>query len=77
MNEINSILQRVRELGVQAGNDTNTEEDRFNIQLEVDNLLSEVDNITDTTEFNGIKVLKGEDEFKGSVYASMDSTYSR
>lgn len=67
MNEINSILQRVRELGVQAGNDTNTEEDRFNIQLEVDNLLSEVDNITDTTEFNGIKVLKGEDEFKGSV----------
>ena len=67
MNEINSILQRVRELGVQAGNDTNTEEDRFNIQLEVDKLLSEVDNITDTTEFNGIKVLKGEDEFKGSV----------
>lgn len=57
----------MRELGVQAGNDTNTEEDRFNIQLEVDNLLSEVDNITDTTEFNGIKVLKGEDEFKGSV----------
>lgn len=59
MNEIHDILQRVRELSVQAANDTNTDEDRIFIQMEVDEIISEIDRITDNTEFNEIKVLKG------------------
>ena len=59
MKEISEILQRVRELGVQSANDTNTDSDREFIQAEVDEMISEIDRITDSTEFNGIKVLKG------------------
>ena len=59
MNEINEILQRVRKLSVQAANDSNTDIDREAIQAEVDGMISEIDRITDSTEFNGIKVLKG------------------
>lgn len=56
MNEIHSILQRIRELGIQSANDTNTESDRNAIQVEVDTLVSEIYNIVDNTEFNDIKL---------------------
>ncbi len=59
LNESHSILQRMRELTVQAANDTNTAEDRGFIQLEVDELVAELDRISSTTQFNGQNLLDG------------------
>lgn len=59
LNEIHSILQRGRELSVQAANDVNTETDRKAIQAEIDEILMEVDRIAETTEFNTLKLLDG------------------
>lgn len=59
LNEVHSILQRMRELAVQAANDTNTDADRNAIQNEVDQLVSEIDRIANTTEFNTKKLLDG------------------
>ena len=54
-----SILQRVRELSVQSANASNSGSDRKAIQAEVGQLLSELDRISTTTEFNGQKLLDG------------------
>ncbi len=59
LQETHEILQRMRELSVQAANDTNTSDDRSMIQLEIDQLTQEVDRIADTTEFNTKKLLDG------------------
>ena len=59
LNETHSILQRMRELSVQAANDTYTSEDRANIQAEIDQLTSEIDRIAGTTQFNGKNLLDG------------------
>lgn len=59
MGEMTEILQRIRELCVQAANDTNTMEDREAIQQEIDALKEEVNRISTATEFNGKKVLDG------------------
>jgi flagellin len=59
LNETQSILQRMRELAVQSGTDTNTAADRTNIQSEVTALTSEVNRIASTTEFNTKKLLDG------------------
>ncbi|RSD25198.1 flagellin Hag [Mesobacillus subterraneus] len=61
LNETHSILQRVRELAVQSSNDTNTNDDRGELQKEVAELLKEVDRIATTTEFNTQKLLDGSD----------------
>jgi flagellin len=53
------ILQRVRELSVQSANATNSASDRKAIQAEVGQLLSELDRVSTTTEFNGQKLLDG------------------
>ncbi|WP_214807190.1 flagellin Hag [Exiguobacterium sp. s102] len=57
LNETHDILQRMRELAVQAGNDTNTTSDRGEIQKEVNQLTSEINRIGNTAEFNGQKLL--------------------
>jgi flagellin len=59
LNETTSILQRMRELTVQASNDTNTNTDRANIQKEIDQLKSEIDRIASTTQFNTKNLLDG------------------
>lgn len=59
LNETHSILQRMRELAVQAANDTNTASDREKIQAEVDQLAKELTRIANTTEFNTQKLLNG------------------
>jgi len=59
LNEVHSILQRMRELAVQAANDTNTETDRNEIQKEINQLTSEINRIANTTEFNTMKLLDG------------------
>lgn len=78
LNETQSILQRMRELAVQASNDTNTDDDRTQIQNEIDQLTQEVDRIATTTEFNTRKLLDG--SRAGSVTekagkANVDSTF--
>jgi flagellin-like hook-associated protein FlgL len=50
--ESTAILQRVRELSVQAANDTNTGQDRESLQQEVDALVTELDRIAEKTTFN-------------------------
>lgn len=59
LNETQSILQRMRELAVQAANDTNVSADRTAIQKELTALISEVDRIAQQTEFNEMKLLDG------------------
>ena len=59
LNETHAILQRMRELAVQSANDTNTDQDRKNLQDEVDQLTKELDRISNTTEFNTKKLLDG------------------
>ncbi|MGG4009267.1 flagellin [Geobacillus stearothermophilus] len=59
LNETHSILQRMRELAVQASNDTNTDADRQAIQNEINQLKEEIDRIGNTTEFNTKKLIDG------------------
>ncbi|MCL0101027.1 hypothetical protein M1N68_00010 [Peptococcaceae bacterium] len=59
LNETHAILQRMRELAVQAANDTNTADDRAEIQKEIDQLKTEINRIANTTEFNTKKLLNG------------------
>lgn len=65
LNEIHSVLQRMRELTVQAANDTNVTADRRAIAKEVRALTSEINRIATQTEFNTMKLLSG--KFKGKV----------
>ncbi|CAM8560649.1 MULTISPECIES: flagellin N-terminal helical domain-containing protein [Enterobacter] len=59
LNEINSNLQRVRELAVQASNGTNSASDLASLQDEVTARLAEIDRVAGKTDFNGIKLLDG------------------
>ncbi|HIE13255.1 MAG TPA: flagellin [Desulfotomaculum sp.] len=59
MNETHAILQRMRELAVQAANDTLTDSDRGQIQEEVNALIAEINRIASDTEFNTQKLLDG------------------
>ena len=79
LTETHSILQRMRELAVQASSDTNTDDDRTQIQNEIDQLTQEVDRIATTTEFNTKKLIDG--SAKGAVTekagkANVDSTFA-
>jgi flagellin len=59
LNETHDILQRMRELTVQSNNDTNTADDRAEIQKEIGQLIQEVDGIAQRTEFNTKNLLQG------------------
>lgn len=60
LNETHSILQRIRELAVQAANDTLGSQERDSIQQEIDSLLEEIDRIASTTTYGGgMKLLDG------------------
>ncbi|PHJ13984.1 flagellin [Fervidobacterium sp. SC_NGM5_G05] len=72
LTEVHSILQRMRELAVQAASDTNTNVDRNQIQAELDQLREEIDRIARTTEFNTKKLLDGKLEgFRSSADAKV------
>ena len=66
MEEIGNILQRMRELAVQAANDSNSDADRAYLQQEVAQLSDEITRISETTQFNGINVLDG--SFAGKTF---------
>lgn len=59
LNETTNILQRMRELAVQSANDTNTSDDREQLQKEMTQLGEEIDRIANNTEFNTKKLLNG------------------
>ena len=59
LNESHSILQRMRELSVQASNGTETDDDREAVQKEISQLQDELTRISSTTEFNTMKLLDG------------------
>ena len=58
-NDITGMLHRMRELAVQAINDTNSAEDRGYLQLEVDALMEEINRVANQTQYNGQTVLDG------------------
>ena len=62
LGEMENVLQRIRELSVQAGNSTLSAADRSSIQKEVDALINELDSIAAKTNFNGVKLLDGSRE---------------
>ena len=70
LNETHDILQRMRELAVQAGNDTNTTSDREEIQKEINQMTSEINRIGNTTEFNTQKLLNGSKDATTSAVAA-------
>ncbi|PIC98532.1 flagellin [Sporosarcina sp. P29] len=74
LNETHDILQRMRELAVQAGNDTNTGGDRKEIQKEINSLTSEINRIGNTTEFNTQKLLNGSKDIKTEAVAAGPAT---
>ena len=59
LNEVHAMLHRMNELAIQASNDSNTQEDRKAIQMEIDALLDEIDRIGDDTEYNTMKLFQG------------------
>lgn len=59
--EVQDMLQRMNELCVQAANGTNAETDRQYIQDEIDQLISEIDRVAETTKFNETFLLKGDE----------------
>ena len=66
LGKIGDMLQRMRELAVQAGNATNSKSDRVALQLEVKQMADEIDRVAKQTNFNGQKVLDG--SFAGAVF---------
>ena len=60
LTEVHSMLQRMNELAVQAANGTMSEDDRKATQAEIDQLITEIDRVSETTKFNEIYLLKGD-----------------
>ena len=73
LTEVHSMLQRMNELAVQSSNGTLSEDDRNNIQDEVDQLVTEIDRVSETTKFNETYLLKGDEnktKISNTVYSS-------
>jgi flagellin len=67
MNEIGNILGRMRELAVQSASDTVSSDDRSSIDLEFDQLRSEINRIANSTEYNNTKLVNGDKAKSGSA----------
>lgn len=79
MQSTTDILQRIRELAVQSANGIYSDESRMQIQTEVEQLVSEVDRISQIAEFNGMTLLSGrfaEDGIKLQVGANADQNFT-
>lgn len=64
LNEVHAMLHRMNELATQGANDTNTDIDRRQIQKEIDQLKSEIDDVSNKTNFNTKQVLAGINKYK-------------
>ncbi|MGN0401610.1 MAG: flagellin [Acetatifactor sp.] len=67
MSEVSDMLQRMNELAIKSANGVLSDSDRATIQDEVDQLKEEIERVSETTEFNGQKILNGEFSLKGYV----------
>ncbi len=78
LNEVSSILIRLRELSVQAASDTVGDQERQFTDMEFQNLSQEIDRIAGSTEFNGKKLLNGEgDRYDFQVGTGNNESYDR
>ena len=77
--EVTDMLQRMNELAVQAANGTNSTTDRGYIQDEIDQLVTEIDRVAETTKFNETYLLKGDDSVasKKTYTANYATTYTK
>ncbi len=73
LTEVHSMLQRMNELAVQASNGTNSTSDRQAIQDEISQLNTEIDRVAETTKFNEIYLLKGDDGTKNVTMKGHDA----
>lgn len=77
MDEVTTMLQRMRTLAVQGANDTNTTADRTSLQTEVTALNAELDRISSQTTFGGIKLLDGTGGTAGVVSIQVGANASQ
>ena len=73
LTEVHDMLQRMNELAVKAANGTNSLSDRQTIQDEVDQLLTEIDRVSETTKFNETYLLKGDKDTKTVTVNAQDA----
>jgi len=73
LTEVHSMLQRMNELAVQASNGTMSADDRQAVQDEIDQLVTEIDRVSETTKFNEIYLLKGD---PATAETTTETTYS-
>ena len=73
LNEVQDMLQRMNELAVKASNGTMSEDDRNYVQNEIDQLVTELDRVAETTKFNESYLLKGTEEVKTKTVAAHDA----
>ena len=73
LTEVHSMLQRMNELAVKAGNGTMSEDDRQNVQDEIDQLTTEIDRVSETTKFNETYLLKGDNTSNGNKRTFSDA----
>jgi flagellin len=74
--EVTNILQRMRELAVQAANDTNSSADRTSLQLEMTALTTEIDRIAASTKWAGKSLLDGATPYDGSSVTALATAHS-
>ena len=67
ISEVHDMLQRMNELAVKAANGTNSESDRSYIQDEIDQLVTEIDRVSETTKFNETYLLKGDNTAQAKI----------
>jgi len=77
LEETHDMLKRLKELAIQAGNDTYSDEERAYMQDEVDKIKTEIDRIAKSTDFNGIKLLDGSIGNSGGVSGMGDNYGAR
>jgi flagellin len=74
LNNINTMLQRIRELGVEYANGTTSKEDQEAISSETEQLVEEIKRVGETTQFNGVNLLNSKEEIKFQVGANDKET---
>ena len=70
LNEVQDMLQRMNELAVKSANGTMSENDRSYVQNEIDQLVTEIDRVSETTKFNETYLLKGDSDLKSGNTAA-------
>ena len=73
LTEVHDMLQRMNELAVKASNGTMSSDDRQTVQDEVDQLLTEIDRVAETTKFNETYLLKGDTSKKEITLSAKDA----